>query len=174
MENERTLRIDSGALRLAGTLLLLVRALDQRLRQASPIDKLSISDLSVLSQIDRGYHLPSALARNLQLDPARVTRIVDRLVIIGYVLRGADRADRRRCPLYLTESGGQRLIEARVVLSAAMENLLSALGDEERAGLTRALEQVRCMLECLPDDRQDQRDTGVVDAQPLPVGSAPS
>jgi MarR family transcriptional regulator for hemolysin len=139
--------INRDALRMVGTLTRLSRTLDQRLRHASA-DDLSIIELSVLGQIERGIDLPSAVARVLQLDPARVTRITDRLVMLGYIEREADLGDRRRCHLRLTDAG-------RAELSTAVAELLAGLSDEERTGLMRGLESIRRVLDALPDPYQN-------------------
>src|SRR3954447_17943584 len=98
------------ALRSAGTLLRLVRTIDQQLRTTSARDDaLSITELGVLGQIDRGIDLPSQVARSLRIDPARVTHLTDRLVEQGYITRDADPRDRRRWRLQLTVGGGERL-----------------------------------------------------------------
>lgn len=126
------------ALRLAGTLLLLVRALDQRLRLSG--ETLALTDISVLHQIDRGVDLPSLVARALRLDPARVTQITDRLAAKGYLERTIDQADRRCWRLHLTPAGAQCVQEGRAALRTAMSTLLEGLSEEERAGLVSGLE----------------------------------
>jgi DNA-binding MarR family transcriptional regulator len=134
------------ALYYAGTLLRLVRALDQQLRAATGPDPLTTTELSVLGQIDRGVDLPSLLARTLRLDPARVTHVADRLVARGYIGRAVDARDRRCWRLHLTPLGRQRLEEGRADVRAAMESLLGGLTEEERAGLLRGLEGVRRLV----------------------------
>jgi DNA-binding MarR family transcriptional regulator len=134
------------ALRVAGGLLLLVRALEQQLRAGASPDALGLKDLGVLGQIERGVDQPSLLARTLRLDPARVTHVTDRLVTQGYVRRTIDEADRRRWRLYLTPQGEQRLHEGRAEVRAAMETLLCELDVEERVALSQGLEGVRRVL----------------------------
>jgi DNA-binding MarR family transcriptional regulator len=136
-------------LRSLGTLILLVRTLDQRLRTATAtatVD-LTITELGVLGQIERGADLPSLVARALRLDPARVTHIVDRLAAHSYVERAADPSDRRRWRLRLTAAGAARLAQGRADLRAVMEALLGGLPAEERAGLIACLEGVRRLLD---------------------------
>ena len=134
------------ALYYAGTLLRLVRTLDQRLRAATGPDPLTTTELGVLGQIDHGVDLPSLLARALRLDPARVTHVADRLVARGYIAREVDPKDRRCWRLRLTPLGRQRLEEGRADVRAAMEVLLGGLTEEERAGFLRGLEGVRRLV----------------------------
>jgi DNA-binding MarR family transcriptional regulator len=134
------------ALYYAGTLVRLVRALDQQLRAATGPDSLTTTELGVLGQIDHGVDLPSLLARTLRLDPARVTHVADRLVARGYIVRAVDPRDRRCWRLRLTPLGQQRLEEGRADVRAAMEALLGGLTEEERTGLLRGLEGVRRLV----------------------------
>ena len=134
------------ALYYAGTLVRLVRALDQQLRAATGPDPLTTTELGVLGQIDHGIDLPSLLARTLRLDPARVTHVADRLVARGYIVRAVDPRDRRCWRLHLTPLGRQRLEEGRADVRAAMEALLGGLTEEERTGLLRGLAGVRRLV----------------------------
>jgi DNA-binding MarR family transcriptional regulator len=134
-------------LRIAGTLALLAREIDGKTRGSGPGDGLGIAELSVLRQIERGNDLPSKIARELRLDPARVTRITDSLVALGYVERGDDPADRRRCRLTLTGPGIERVLAGRAEIGNLVKQLLASLTDDERASLTRGLEAVRRGLE---------------------------
>lgn len=134
-------------LRLAGTLVRLVRLLDHRLRQAGGAPALTLAELSVLHQIDRGVDLPSLVARALRLDPARVTQITDRLAGQSHLERTPDPLDRRCWRLHLTASGVQRLEQGRAELHATTETLLEGLSAEERAGLIVGMEGVRRVLD---------------------------
>ncbi len=113
-----TTREGADALRGAGTLLLLVRALEQDLRTAGGSDPLNLTELGVLGQIERGANLPSLVARALQLDPARVTHISDRLVTQG-----------------------------RNAVQLAMETLLAQLAAPDRHALQQGLGAVRELLD---------------------------
>jgi DNA-binding MarR family transcriptional regulator len=106
-----------------------------------------VADLSVMRQIERGRDLPSLVARALQLDPGRVSRITDTLVALGYISRSEDQADRRRCRLELTPTGVERLRAGQADVSSAMYRLLAGLSDTERQGLTQGLEGARRVLE---------------------------
>src|SRR5437868_13978464 len=121
------------ALYYAGTLLRLVRALDQHLRAATGPDPLNTTELGVLGQIDHGVDLPSLLARTLRLDPARVTHVADRLAARGYIAREVDPKDRRCWRLHLTPLGRPRLEEGRADVRAAMDARLGGLAEEARA-----------------------------------------
>lgn len=135
------------ALRIAGTLILFRRLLDQQLRQDRDEQPLSMAELNVLGQIDRGNGLPSAIARAMALDPPRVTRITDHLVALGYVTRAEDAADRRRCVLQLTNAGRDRVEAGRAQIAAIVTSLLDGLSPAEREGLVRGLQAVRNLMD---------------------------
>lgn len=134
-------------LRLVGTLLLLVRTVEQQARHMQAVDDLTIADLGVLGQIDRGADCPSQVARTLRLDPARVTHVTDRLVSLGYVVRAVDPTDRRRWRLALTASGIDRLAQGRNDIVAAAETLLGSLSDQERAAVALGVSAIRRELD---------------------------
>jgi len=126
-------------LRAAGAIIRLTRALDQRLRQRERADVLGMAELGVLAEIRRGTTLPSAIARATFLDPARVTRVVDRLVSLELVARRVSARDRRQSPLELSERGGARLEQGRDDVREIMAELLAGLDDAERDALATAL-----------------------------------
>lgn len=141
----------TDVLRMVGTLALLMRSLDQRVRAARQAEALSIADLSVLRQIERGVDLPSAVARALRLDPARLTHISDRLVERGYVERAPDQQDRRRWRLRMTAAGTARLRRGQEDILEIMDDVLAGISAEERAELAHALQAVRRVLDTAPD-----------------------
>ncbi len=132
-------------LRATGTLVRLVRVLDQRLKATSP-DELGLADIGVLAEVGRGTTLPSAIARATRLDPARVTRVVERLVQLGLVERRTSAHDRRQVPLALTPRGNMRMARARDEAREAMGGLLGSLTERERAALAVALDGLQRVL----------------------------
>ena len=148
MVTETATRLD--ALSTARTYIRLVRLLEQQTRSDADDAPLTLTEMGVLGQIDRGHTLPSMIARAMALDPARVTRITDHLFALGYVQREADPEDRRRCPLRLTDAGAARLERGRRQFSTTMAGILHGLTEEERAalrvgtdGLARVLDEAR-------------------------------
>jgi DNA-binding MarR family transcriptional regulator len=135
-------------LRAAATLVRLVRVLEQRLKAtgSDPEDALGLAELGVLGEVGRGTALPSAIARSTRLDPARVTRVAERLVQLGLVERRTSVNDRRQVPLALTERGEQRLLRARDEAREAMGTLLDGLADREREALAVALDGLQRVL----------------------------
>jgi DNA-binding MarR family transcriptional regulator len=133
------------------TLLTLVRAAGEQFRRLDGEDDLSLTDLTILAGIERGFDLPSVLARTLHLDFARVSRVTEQLHRLGYLEREADPVDRRRCRLRLTDAGRERLERGRADLSVVMAGLADGLTEDERAGLEHAVEGVRRVLKGLAE-----------------------
>jgi len=133
-------------LRAAGALVRFVRVLDHRMGRNRCDDGIGLAELGVLSEIDRGTELSSAIARTTRLDPARVTRIVDRLVERGLVSRSTSPQDRRRAPLELGEQGRERLEKGRADIRAAMGTLLTGLSDDEQEAFALALGAIQRVL----------------------------
>lgn len=135
------------ALSTARIYIRLVRLLAQEKRPDANDQPLTLAELSVLGQVDRGQTLPSTIARTLALDPARVTRITDHLHTLGYVQREVDPSDRRRCPLRITDEGVARVERGRSEFGAAMAAILARLTEEERAGLRVGTEGLARVLD---------------------------
>jgi MarR family transcriptional regulator, lower aerobic nicotinate degradation pathway regulator len=134
-------------LRFVGTLLRFIRTVEQEARRMPGAEDLSIADLGVLGQIDRGADCPSQVARSLRLDPARVTHVTDRLVALGYVARASDPNDRRRWRLSLTVAGTARLAQGHRDTLTAVERLLAGLSADERASVALGMDGIRRELD---------------------------
>ncbi len=128
-------RVSVDGLNAARTYVRLVRALEDQVRREGARDNLTLTEFGVLGHINRGHTLPSMIARAMELDPGRVTRITDRLFALGYVRRETDPEDRRRCPLVLTETGERRMEDGKTKFADAMATILEGLTEEELEGL---------------------------------------
>ena len=137
------------SIRITATLTRLLRLVDERLRLSAD-DQVGLTELGVLGAIESGIELPSAIARLMRLDPGRVTRVVDLLVKQGYIKRGVDAHDRRRCPLSLTVEGNDRLRDGRAIVTATMGSVVGKLEDDHRDNLISALDNLRAVLDELP------------------------
>ena len=67
---------------------------------------LSQSELLFFGSLDQCTGISSPeLARNMGLSPSRISRVIENLVVDGYLDRNVDKTDRRAITLCLTESG---------------------------------------------------------------------
>jgi len=67
---------------------------------------LSQSELLFFSSLDQCTGISSPeLAKNMGLSPSRISRVIEKLVVNGYLDRNTDKSDRRAITLCLTEDG---------------------------------------------------------------------
>lgn len=67
---------------------------------------LSQSELLFFSSLDQCIGISSPeLARNMGLSPSRISRVIEKLVVDGYLDRNIDKSDRRAITLCLTDEG---------------------------------------------------------------------
>jgi DNA-binding MarR family transcriptional regulator len=100
------------------------------------------TDLRCLEVLDRRGPLPAgALAEAVGLSAAAMTKIVNRLVAVGYVERVSDPSDRRRVVVRTTAR--EHEARRRVFIPLVMEGmrLLDERSDEELRLLRSVLEQ---------------------------------
>ncbi len=68
--------------------------------------KLSQSELLFFSSLDQCTGISSPeLAKNMGLSPSRISRVIEKLVVDGYLDRNIDKTDRRAITLCLTDEG---------------------------------------------------------------------
>jgi DNA-binding MarR family transcriptional regulator len=93
---------------------------------------LSQSELQFFSSLDNCMVINSnELGRTMDLSPSRVSRIVDKLVVNGYLDRTSDTNDRRAIVLCLTSKGKEikdRIDQERLLCE---KQVLKVLPDEE-------------------------------------------
>ncbi len=103
--------------------------IDQRL-----MDELNISQSELLffSALDNCQGMSSPeLAKNMGLSLSRISRVVDKLVVNGYLDRNTDAADRRAITLCLTAKG--KVVRSKIdeVRSECEARLLEKIPSEE-------------------------------------------
>jgi len=111
---------------------------------------LSMRQLSALQFIDGTETTLGDVARNLNVTPAVVTGLIDRLERRGYVRRVASVFDRRRVYIELTTAGEDVRDHAEDQLAKRFDDLLAKLSDEEIASLEeglRVMEKVMASVE---------------------------
>ena len=87
------------------------------------------------------------VARQLDLSPATVSRIVDRLTRASLVVRERRAKDRRKVCLSLTPSGLERYQTLPVPLQELFIQRLSALPQKERTKLLASLQHIAELME---------------------------
>lgn len=123
-------------------LYLLGRASEQASAQFHAIVKargISVPEWRVVGQLSSGPSTISHLADRALTQQPTMTKVIDRMVAEGLVVRLEDTADRRRVSVRLTEKG-QRLAAELIPLAKEHEaRVLAGYGPREAAALKRAL-----------------------------------
>lgn len=108
-------------------------------KKCAKVDQLLMDDLNIsqsellfFSALDtcKGLSSPE-LAKNMGLSASRVSRVVDKLVVNGYLDRNTDASDRRAITLCLTPKG--KVIRGKIdkVRNECEASLLESIASEE-------------------------------------------
>lgn len=135
--------------RAAFDLRLALARIVRRLRQAHEPGDLTLSEVSVLSRLDRdGPATPGALAGGERVRPQAMGNTLAALEQRGLVARMPDPEDGRRVSMSATEAGRQLLLDRR---SASTRRVTHALGEGFSADEQRRLIEVIPLLDRLAD-----------------------
>ncbi len=93
----------------------------------------------LLLAMDREPGTVGALAARLGLTKQAVSRLADRLVILGYCDRRRDEVNRRQVLLRASEAGARAVAVLRAGLERADQRFLNGLGEADREGFRKAL-----------------------------------
>jgi MarR family transcriptional regulator, lower aerobic nicotinate degradation pathway regulator len=119
-------------------------------RSVRPLN-LGAQQFIVLKQLQAlGACSQGQLADALGIDYSNLASVTGELYRRELIERSRDEADRRRYVVELTESGAQLLADADNAVGAGEEDMLSVLGEAERAQLWELLRRMADSLELCP------------------------
>ena len=125
-----------------------IRAIDLHSKHLSKTVGLTGPQLVILQQIGRQKGiLARQVAKNVNLSPATVTSILDRLEARDLVHRIRSSEDKRRVGLFLTESGENLLIKAPQPLQDHFIEKFSALAEWEQSQLLSSVQRLANMMD---------------------------
>jgi DNA-binding MarR family transcriptional regulator len=107
-----------------------------------------------------------SLARDLEVDPASMTRALDRMAAKGLVVRERSTVDRRMVQIKLTEEGERIAALVPPVLSDVLNGHLSDFSHDEWQLLLSMLRRMLANGEALRQQQQQQSPTA---PQPSPI-----
>ena len=110
------------------------------MRAAVGLTRLELTALWALSA-EPGLGV-QALAKELHVDHAVVSRLSKQLFRKQVARRGSDPKDRRRAPIELTEAGQEKAEIGRQMLRRANQRIAEGFSDEEIAVVARFLEHL--------------------------------
>ena len=125
---------------LAGGLRDAISRIGRRLRHHAAHPELSLGQLTALRSLERhGPMSPTELATHEKVQPPSMTKIVARLLELGYVSRAPHAADRRQVVVSISPDGIALLDDDRRRRDAWLAQRLPGLTAEEVAALRAAL-----------------------------------
>ena len=143
---------------LAGRLRLSMIRLSRQLRRYDP-SELTIAQLSSLASVVRAGPIGVGhLAEIEGLPSPAVTRLADKLEDAGLVPRRANPADRRGVHLVATVQGEQVFARRREAGNAWLAGHLSALSEDDRVALERAVGVLESLTAQPLEDRQQTKE----------------
>lgn len=127
----------------------------QFMRRVAAHTDYSGAQFEVLRQlaVAGGRSTAAALARELAVDPAAVTRLVTDLTRLGLVERENDARDRRRRPVVLTDEGRRRMAGLHAFLHERESALTEGIDAQAIETTTRVLQAMRAVVDSLPRHR---------------------
>jgi DNA-binding MarR family transcriptional regulator len=118
---------------LASELRLAVHRLSRRLRQQTPTDGLTLTQLSALTVIWREGPLTAGdLAAKEQVRPPSITRVLTGLEALNLVQRLENPRDGRQVLVQITPGGADRMTQFVRARERWLEQQLAALSQDER------------------------------------------
>jgi DNA-binding MarR family transcriptional regulator/ribosomal protein S18 acetylase RimI-like enzyme len=108
----------------------------------------SLAEVRVLYELaHRAGVAARDLARDLDLDPGYLSRILQRFEKRGFVRRGTGEPDARRRPLHLTAEGQRAFAPLDRRSAKEVAAMLAPLGETRQARLTGAMDAIRRILD---------------------------
>jgi DNA-binding MarR family transcriptional regulator len=95
----------------------------------------------------------TALAERLQVTPATITKMLQRMEKAGFILRKPDPEDQRVSRVHLTEAGRAIQSQVQAVWQRMERETFDGFTQEERALLRRFLQRIRENLRRVTGDR---------------------
>ncbi|HET7310236.1 MAG TPA: MarR family transcriptional regulator [Mycobacteriales bacterium] len=125
---------------LAGALRDAIGRLGRRMRHHASHPELSLGQLAALRSLERhGPMSPTELATHEKVQPPSMTKIVGRLLELGYVSRAPHAADRRQVVVTISAAGVALLEDDRRRRDAWIARQMRDLTHDEVAALRSAL-----------------------------------
>jgi DNA-binding MarR family transcriptional regulator len=138
--------------KIAGIAPMLIEHMAAQLRQLDHI--IAPAHLRILARLKQRSQTVSELARMHKVSVPSMSNTVQTLVIRGWIERTPMLEDRRRVQLKLTEEGLAATDKLQNLVTLAVAEAISVLGEEDRARLWGGLE-VLCAVFDPDQDRVD-------------------
>jgi DNA-binding MarR family transcriptional regulator len=141
--------VPAGAARSTVLITRIARSMRRRFDEAVVPLGLRSRHLVALTYLeDAGASAQHDLIEALGLDASNLVALLNELEDAGLIVRSRDRADRRRGIIELSAEGRRVLALVDQALETVDEEMLTALGDDERATLNELLARIAGPFDC--------------------------
>ena len=146
----------------------MMSALDQTIK-SPPQEKISAAmrgEMAVLRLLGReAKPLPAGeISRMLSMTTSRIAAVLGSLEKKDMILRQADKADKRRVLVTLTQKGDAFCLKRRQEIMEHMTEMLKYLGEEDAAHLVRIIKRTHEFMHKRPPFEQQHREEESADA----------
>lgn len=149
-----------------------IRAIDLHSKQLNKTSGLTGPQLLIMIEVSQTDGITaSRIAQNVNLSPATVTNILDRLENRNLVDRVRSQLDKRRVSLYLTESGKELLANAPQPLQGHFIEKFTALNEWEQSQLLSSMQRIAAMMDADKIDASPLLEVGALIRQTEPKTS---
>lgn len=125
-----------------------IRAIDMRSKKLNKEAGLTGPQLLVMQNIAKTPGIMvRQIAQNINLSPATVTSILDRLELKVLVERVRSTEDKRRVGVFLTEQGESMLIKAPLPLQEHFVNRFGQLQEWEQSQMVATMQRIASMMD---------------------------
>lgn len=140
-----------------------IRAIDLHSKQLNKKLGLTAPQLLILKEVggQEGITI-STVAKNINLSPATITNITDRLEARDLLIRQRSQQDKRRVGLFLTESGQVALQSAPQPLQDHFIDKFSGLKEWEQSLLLSSMQRIASMMDAQDLDAAPVLEVGAI------------
>ncbi|MCQ8879717.1 MarR family transcriptional regulator [Pseudoalteromonas shioyasakiensis] len=140
-----------------------IRAIDLHSKQLNKTSGLTGPQLLIMTDVEQTDGITaSRIAQNVNLSPATVTNILDRLENRNLVTRVRSQLDKRRVGIYLTQSGKEILADAPQPLQEHFIEQFSALEEWEQSQLLSSMQRIATMMDAQSIDAAPLLEVGLL------------
>lgn len=152
-----------------------IRAIGLHSKHLNKTSGLTSPQLIIMQEIDKASGVNSSqVAKNVNLSPATVTNIIDRLESKNLVSRVRNTDDKRKVSLYLTDNGKAILLHAPQPLQEHFIENFSSLAQWEQSQLLSSVERLADMMNANELDAAPLLELNAMSASSITKADAPT
>jgi DNA-binding MarR family transcriptional regulator len=141
-----------------------IRAIDMRSRQLSKDVGLTGPQLLVLQEVGKNPGIMvKQIAQSINLSPATVTSILDRMEARALVNRVRSTEDKRKVGVFLSETGQAALSAAPLPLQEHFLNRFNSLEEWEKSLMVSSMQRIATMMDAAEIDAAPVLEVGRLD-----------